>query len=70
VSPQLSSVFDTADPVFGATPGPTTFVAAGYAATPRHLRRGRHVIAGEVVLTDGNPPVTYTITLNVRRGQH
>jgi hypothetical protein len=71
VSPQLRSVFDVADPAFDATPGPTTFVAAGYAATPRHLRRGQHVIAGTVVLTDGNPPVTFTITLNVvRRGHH
>jgi hypothetical protein len=70
VSPQLRSVFDATDPVFGATPGPTTFVAAGYAATPRHLRPGQHVIAGHVVLSDGSPPVTFTITLNVVRGSH
>jgi hypothetical protein len=70
VSPQMSAVFDAVDPVFDATPGPTTFVAAGYAATPRHLRPGRHVIAGEVVFTDGTPTVHYTVTLDVTRHRH
>jgi hypothetical protein len=70
VSPQMSAVF-APDAVFDATPGPTTFVAAGYAATPRRrLRPGQHVIAGDIVFTDGTPPAMFTVTLNVTRHHH
>jgi hypothetical protein len=67
VSPQMSAVFDLADPAFDAEPGRTTFVAAGYAATVSHrLRPGPHVVTVRVTLSEGDP-VTLTIPLNVIR---
>ena len=69
VSPQMSAVYPT-DPLGGATAGPTTLVGAGYAAQPRHLRAGRHVIAAVFDLTEGEPPVTITLTLDVNRHRH
>ena len=54
VSPQFA-VFIPESPIFGATPGDATFVAAGYGVTTRRLLEpGRHVIDGEVDLPDGS----------------
>jgi hypothetical protein len=52
VSPQRRVVFPEA-PVFGATPGPATFVAAGWVAEIRGMDRGRHVMRAVVVTADG-----------------
>jgi hypothetical protein len=65
VTPQLHTIFP-ADPVLPATPGPATFVGAGYVATvPRRaLAPGPHVINGEIVLTHGGPE-HFSIIVNV-----
>jgi hypothetical protein len=69
VSPQLTTVFPPG-PIFDAIPGPATFAAAGYAATPRRaLRPGRHVIDGEVVLPDGTS-FEFEFAVEVVRRRH
>jgi hypothetical protein len=55
VSPQRHVVF-AADPVFGATPGPATFVAAAWVAEIRGMKRGRHVVRAVVV--NGSGPLS------------
>lgn len=66
VSPQTHTVFPS-DPIFGAEPGPATFVGTAYAATTRHkLHQGRHTIDASVVLAEGDP-VTFSIIVNVVR---
>jgi hypothetical protein len=68
VSPQFDTVFPQ-DPIFDATPGPATFVAANYAATPRRdLRPGRHEITLEVTFPGGS--FTQTLVIDVTRGGH
>jgi hypothetical protein len=65
VTPQSRTVFPS-DPVFPATPGPATFVGAGYVATVprRKLGPGRHVIQGQIVLTEARPE-TFSLVLDV-----
>jgi hypothetical protein len=49
VSPQRRVVFP-ANPVFGATPGPATFVAAAWMAEIRGMKRGNHTVNGTTTL--------------------
>ena len=63
VSPQRRVVFPE-DPVFGATPGPATFVAAGWVAAIRGMKRGRHVIRAEVVTATG-PLTPFIVNFDV-----
>lgn len=64
VSPQFRTVFPQT-PIDDATPGPATFVAAGYDATfARPLRPGRHTVDVEVGITDSEP-VEVSIVLDV-----
>ncbi len=53
VSPQRFTVFNK-DPVFGGTPGPTRFVAAGWLAEISGMNRGRHTLTA-VVSVDRAP---------------
>jgi hypothetical protein len=69
VSPQGSVVFPEG-PIFDATPGPATFVAAMYGATlKRKLRPGQHTIRVDVVLPDGST-LPLSIVLNVVKRGH
>ncbi len=66
VSPQFRTVYPQT-PINDATPGPATFVAAGYDATlGRPLRPGRHTIDAEVGIAD-SAPVEVSIVLDVVR---
>ena len=71
VSPQRRVVFPS-DPVFGATPGPATFVAAGWIAEIRGMDRGRHDVVGVLnIVLDGQPAsFPFTVHFNVVRGHH
>ncbi len=53
VSPQRFTVFNK-DPVFGGTPGPARFVAAGWLAEIAGMNRGRHTLTA-VVSVNGVP---------------
>jgi hypothetical protein len=66
VSPQRRVVFPE-DPVFDATPGPATFVAAAWVAAIRGMERGRHVIRG-VVVTAADPPAPFIVNIDVVGG--
>jgi hypothetical protein len=67
LSPQLASSF-ASDPIFGATPGPTTFVAFGWIAEIRNLRPGHHVIVGTPTGSFGT--FTFTEEFDVVRAGH
>jgi hypothetical protein len=62
VSPQRHVVYPE-KPVFDAKPGPATFVAAGWMAEIRGMKRGTHTI--EAVTTYGNPDGSTTVNLFV-----
>jgi hypothetical protein len=69
VSPQRSVVFPK-DPVFGATPGPATFVAAAWIAEIRGMKIGSHIVNGTLtVVIDGQTLVyPFIVHLNVVGG--
>lgn len=69
VSPQRRVVFP-ADPVFGAEPGPATFVAAAWIAEIRGMRSGDHVVIGTLnIVLDGQPAnFPFTVHFNVVGG--
>jgi hypothetical protein len=71
VSPQRRVVFPS-DPVFGARPGPATFVAAGWIAEIRGMDRGRHDVVGVLnIVLDGQPTsFPFTVHFNVVGGDH
>jgi hypothetical protein len=66
VSPQRQVVFPE-DAVFGATPGPATFVAAGWIAEIRGMDRGLHVMRAVVVTATGPLP-DFIVNFNVVGG--
>ena len=66
VSPQRRVVFPE-NPVFGATPGPATFVAAGWIAEIRGMERGQHVLRSQTVTTAGPFP-EFIVNFNVVGG--
>jgi len=66
VSPQRHTVFD-ADPVFGATPGPATFVAAGWIAEIRGMHRGHHVVVAKATIK-GYDLIPFIVHFNVVGG--
>jgi hypothetical protein len=68
VSPQRRVVFPP-EPVFGATPGPATFVAAGWVAEIRGMDRGRHVMRA-IVETAAGPLPEFIVNFDVVRGHH
>ena len=55
VSPQRRVVFPE-NPVFGATPGAATFVAAAWIAEIKGMHRGRHVLRAQVSTSAGPFP--------------
>ena len=71
ISPQERTVF-AGDPAHGVSPGPGTFVAAGYVATvPRaRLRPGRHVIVGRSITAQPSETGQLTIHLTVVGHKH
>ena len=66
VSPQQRVTFP-ADAVFGARPGPATFVAAAWAARVRGLRPGAHTVAATTTYADGSTS-RFVVHLDVVRG--
>lgn len=66
VSPQRRVVFPE-NPVFDATPGPATFVAAAWIAEIRGMDRGRHVMHAQV-LTSVGPFPPFIVTFDVIGG--
>jgi hypothetical protein len=67
VSPQRFTVFNE-DPVFGATPGPATFVAAGWIAQIRGMDRGRHDMTA-IVSVNGAPQPPFIVHFIVVGGR-
>jgi hypothetical protein len=67
VSPQRFTVFNK-DPVFGATPGPALFVAAGWIAEIRGMDRGRHDMTA-IVSVNGAPLDPFIVHFIVVRGR-
>jgi len=65
VSPQGHTVF-AADPVFEATPGPATFVAAGWIAEIRGMNRGNHVVGGHAA-REGGPGVPDKMEIKIAK---
>ena len=63
VSPQRRTIFND-DPVFGGTPGPGTFVAAGWIAEIQGLTKGSHDIVATVDRVGGTP-IPFIVHLNV-----
>jgi len=68
VSPQRRVTFPE-DPVFGARPGPATFVAAAWVAAIRGMERGRHVLRAEVVTATG-PLTPFIVNFDVVGRHH
>lgn len=67
VSSQRRVVFP-ADPVFGADPGPATFVAAAWIAQIKGLKRGTHTVEAVTTLGDGNV-YRFVVHLDVVTGE-
>jgi hypothetical protein len=67
VSRQRFTVFNK-DPVFGGTPGPTRFVAAGWLAEIRGMKRGRHDMTA-IVLVNGAPLAPFIVHFIVVGGR-
>jgi hypothetical protein len=67
VSPQRYTVFNE-DPVFGATPGPALFVAAGWIAQIRGMDRGRHDMTA-IVSVNGAPQAPFIVHFIVVGGR-
>lgn len=67
VSPQRFTVFNE-DPVFGATPGPASFVAAGWIAEIRGMDRGRHDMTA-VTFVNGAPQPPFIVHIIVVGGR-
>jgi hypothetical protein len=66
-SPQRFTVFNQ-DPVFGATPGPALFVAAGWIAEIRGMDRGQHDMTA-IVSVNGAPLDPFIVHFIVVGGQ-
>lgn len=73
VSPQRRTVFDASEPIFGAAPGArSTFVAAGYSAEVRGLRKGDNLVTlvSTGSLSDGSPfEYIFNVTFTVSGGR-
>jgi len=70
VSPQRSVVFPV-DPVFQATPGPATFVAAAWTAEIRGMKRGNHTVVATPIyeLEDGPLVLPFIVHFQVVGGR-
>jgi hypothetical protein len=68
VSPQRRVVFPQG-PVFDATPGPATFVAAAWIAEISGMRPGHHVVV-ETPIIEGFSVPPFTVHFYVRDGKH
>jgi hypothetical protein len=72
VSQQRHVVFDADDPVYQATPGPATFVAAAWMAEIRGMKRGTHTYDSTTTVVYGGQTSTtrFVVHFEVVAGNH